>query len=217
MRKKDTSIILIKSVRVRLDHIEKIIKWLENDMYDVSFKTFGIDDEVEDFEDIDTIINKKGNHPKNLTIFGQKENSTILISFTKLYCAIQTDQYDSETVKKIRKMMRKSVRKLYRIISFKTYSLFVIGLFLAYLILFIISTTLIFNWKYLIFTLSALLFAAIVNNSVNNIYLIRAHENIGVFYRIKDTMVKAILTTFIIVPLSPEIIKLFKYLLKYLN
>lgn len=215
MSKSKSDSILVKSVRVRLDHIEKIVQWMQLEGYTVKYGAKGIDGEYEDYSDIDTIIEKKGIHPREVVIFGERESDDITVMFRLLYCVIRTDFPDSELAQKIRKLMRSSVRWIYRVISFKTYMGVVIGFFVAYLFSFFLYDKFNFYWQYAVYVVFAVVLAAIFNNNVNNIYLIRAHEKVGMFHRIKDAMVKAILTALIIAPLAPYITKLFKTLSKF--
>lgn len=215
MNKTKSDSILVKSVRVRLDHIEKITQWLELEGYTVKYSTKGIDGEYYNYSSVDMIIEKKGIHPREVVVLGERESDNITVMFRLLYCVIRTDFPNSELAQKIRKLMRSSVRWIYRVISFKVYIGFATGFFVAYLISFFLYDRINFYWQYAVYLVFAVVLAAIFNNNVNNIYLIRAHEKIGMFHRIKDAIVKAILTAFIIVPIAPYISKLIKALYKY--
>lgn len=202
----------IKSVRVRLDHIEKITEWLIKDGYSVKYSTRGIDGEYEDYETVESVIEKKGIHPNEFAICGEIDETRIIIMFTLLHCVIISKDSQSELLEKIKKMMRMSVRPLYRIISFKIYFFTSIIIFVLYLVSALLFESVEFYLKYLVYLTFALAVGITINNTVNNIYLIRAHERFGLFHRVKDTLIMALFTAFIIAPLGPYIGKTALYL-----
>jgi hypothetical protein len=196
----------IKSVRINIDHIQKVVSWLSEEGMSCNYYTIGIDNEYEPYATLEQLIDSKGEKPKSIVINGEGDGKNINVLVHVQYCIIEASNVDPSTTARITKLMKSTVPKILRVLPFIWFARITTVMFFSGIIgYFALDVNYWFLINYTVYPAVAFFFVGLYNNNVVGILLIRKHEKTSFWKRKKDDFFLAIITTLIIAPFAAPI------------
>lgn len=200
----------IKSVRVNIDHIEKIIAWISIKGMNCTYFTQGISKEFEQFNTLENLIVSKGVKPKSIVIDCVGDGKRLQIFINVQYCIIEGYNIEPDLSKRVTDLLRSTVPKIFRLFPFKWFTLLCIVMFFIGVIgFFATSTGYWFLINFTLYPLLAFILVGIYNNFVVGISLVRIHEKTSFLQRKKDDIILLLIGIIILTPIANLIWEMF--------